>query len=189
MSNNLNWNDKAGVRHISLIDKIRTFFIFSLKKIKYKENTVCKKNVEFRLTDNAVLEFGKNCVIQDYSFFQLTKPSPKVIIGDDVVIGRHNIITAKDLIKIGSYTRIGSYVQIIDHSHGTAKDELIMDQKATFGSVIIGEDVWIGAGAKILKGVNVGDHAVIGANSVVTKDIPAYAIVGGCPAKVIKYRE
>jgi acetyltransferase-like isoleucine patch superfamily enzyme len=189
MSNNPKWQDKAGVRNINLSDRIRTFFILNFLKIKYKENTICKKNVEFRLTDNAILEFGKNCVIQDYTFFQLTKPNPKVIIGDDVVIGRHNIITAKDLIKIGSYTRIGSYVQIIDHSHGTAKNELIMNQQAIIAPVIIGEDVWIGAGVKILHGVTVGTGAIIGANAVVTKDIPPYAIAVGCPAKVIKYRE
>jgi len=183
------WQDKAGVRNIMLLDKIRSFYIFNSKKIKYGRNTICKKHVEFRLTDNAVLEFGKNCVIQDYSFFQLTKPSPKVIIGDDVVIGRFNIITAKELIKIGNYTRIGAYVQIIDHDHGTKKDELIMDQEAIIKPIIIGEDVWIGTGAKILKGVTIGDHSVIGTNSVVVKDLPPYSISGGCPAKVIKYRE
>ncbi len=55
-------------------------------------------------------------------------------------------------------------------------------------NVVIGNDVWIGANAIILPGVNIGDGAVIGAGTVVTKDVPPYAIVGGNPARVIKYR-
>ena len=59
---------------------------------------------------------------------------------------------------------------------------------ATKGDVVIGNDVWIGSGSTILSGIRIGDGAVIAANSVVVKDIPAYAIVGGNPAKVLKMR-
>lgn len=55
--------------------------------------------------------------------------------------------------------------------------------------VTIGNDVWIGMRSIIMPGVNIGDGSVIGAGAVVTKDVPAYAIVGGVPAKVIKYRK
>lgn len=105
-----------------------------------------KPDIEFRLSDNAEISFGKLCVIQNFAFIQLTNPEPKLIVGDHVVIGRHN------------------------------------NQPAIFEPVIIGKDVWIGVGARILKGVTVGDHSIIAANAVVTKDVPAYAIVGGVPA-------
>lgn len=52
----------------------------------------------------------------------------------------------------------------------------------------IGEDVWIGAQCTVLKGVKIGSHAVVAANTVVNKDVPPYAIVAGSPAKIIKYR-
>lgn len=152
-------------------------------------NLVVKRSAEFRMVDHAVLEVGDNVTIQDQSFFQLTMPSPKVFIGDNTVIGRRNVITAKNMIKIGSDVLIGSDVQIVDHSHGKRRDTPIRLQKADIGSVEIGDDVWIGAGSKILMNVKIGKGAVIGANSVVLSDIPEYAIAVGAPARVVKYRE
>ena len=79
---------------------------------------VIKHNAEFWLTDNAVLEVGDGCTIQNYAFFQLTKPNPKVYIGNNSVIGRHCMITAKNLIRIGDNVLMGAYVPVIDHNHG-----------------------------------------------------------------------
>ncbi len=64
----------------------------------------------------------------------------------------------------------------------------IKGHPATKGSVIIGNDVWLASGCKILSGVTIGDGAIVAANALVTKDVPAYSIVGGNPAKVIRYR-
>jgi acetyltransferase-like isoleucine patch superfamily enzyme len=150
---------------------------------------VIKHNAEFWLTDNAVLEIGDNCTIQNFAFFQLTKPNPRVIVGDNSVIGRHCMITAKNLIRLGSNVLMGAYVQVIDHNHGIVAGRTIREQPAEIGEVIIGNDVWIGAGAKILANVHIGDGAVIGTNAVVTKDIPANAVAVGVPAQVIRYRE
>lgn len=152
-------------------------------------DVIVKRSAEFRLVANAILEVGHGCTIQDYSFFQLTMPHPKVHIGNNTVIGRHNIITAKNLIRIGNDVLIGSYVQIIDHSHGVERSVPMREQRASIGEVEIGDDVWIGAGAKILMGAKIGRGAVIGANSVVRGDIPEYAIAVGSPARVVKYRE
>lgn len=148
-----------------------------------------REHVKFDLTDNACLEMGSNCVIREYSYFQLTKPKPKVIIGNGVVIGRHCMITIKDKLVIGDNTIVGGYVQIIDHNHSMARNDIIKNQTAEIKPVTIGEDVWIGAGVKILCGVTIGKGAVIGANAVVVKDVPDYAIVGGVPARVLKFRE
>ncbi|THF57635.1 acyltransferase [Pseudothauera rhizosphaerae] len=149
---------------------------------------VIKRSAEFRLADGAVLEVGNGCTIQDHSFFQLTLPAPKVFIGENTVVGRRNIITAKNLIRIGSNVLLGSDVQIIDHSHGIARDQPIRNQQAIIGEVVIGNDVWVGAGAKILMNVHIGTGAVIGANAVVTGDVPDYGIAVGVPARVVKFR-
>ncbi len=153
------------------------------------KDVVVKLSAEFRLVESAVLEVGAGCTIQDYAFFQLTMPTPKVYIGKNTVIGRHNIITAKNSIRIGSDVLIGSYVQIIDHSHGIERSLPMREQRALIGEVEIGDDVWIGAGAKILMGAKIGRGAVIGANAVIRGEIPDYAIVVGLPARVVKYRE
>lgn len=80
-------------------------------------------------------------------------------------------------------------MQVIDHNHGINVGKTIRSQVAKIGEVIVGNDVWIGAGAKILMGCHIGDGAVIGANAVVTGDIPPNAIAVGVPACVIKFRE
>ncbi len=182
--------DKASFRNKGgwlqrLITKYKLVRYFS----DYGINNVVKHNVEIILTEGARLKIGSNCVIQNYTFIQLTKPAPKLYIGNNVVIGRHNMLTVKDTVTIGDFTRMGAYVQIIDHNHGIDKNHLIADQKAIIEPVSIGKDVWVGAGAKVLSGVTIGDGAIIGSNAVVTHSIPDYAIAVGMPAKVIKYRE
>ena len=80
-------------------------------------------------------------------------------------------------------------MKIIDNNHSTKRTNLIKYQRASIKPIEIGQDCWIGSGARIMAGVTIGNGAVIGANAAVTKDVPPFAIVGGVPAKIIKYRE
>ncbi len=178
------YRDRGGV-----IQKLVTTYKLARHFTLAGRGNVIKHNAEFWVTDGAVLEIGNRCTIQNYAFFQLTKPNPKVIIGNDTVIGRHCMITAKHLIRIGNNVLMGAYVQVIDHNHGIKRQTVVREQVAEIGEVIIEDDVWIGAGAKILSGVSIGNGAVIGANAVVTCDIPPYAIAVGVPARVIRYRD
>lgn len=106
--------------------------------------------------------------------------------------------TSKSILEIGDFCSIAPDVKfILSGEHKTdmlstfpfkAKFGLETTEAVDKGSIIIKNDVWIGANSLILSGVTVNQGAVIAAGSVVTKDIPAYAIAGGNPAKVIKYR-
>ncbi len=169
------------VRLVSAYKLHRYFSRWGLK------NKISPK-AQFQITDGSVLEIGNECSVLDYAFFQLTKPHPKVRIGDRTVIGRHTMITAKNSIRIGNDVLIGAYVQIIDHGHGIEPGRPIREQSAIIGEIEIGNDVWIGAGAKILNNVKIGDGAVIGSNAVVTKSVEPNSVVGGVPAKLIRMR-
>lgn len=102
-------------------------------------------------------------------------------IGKDVFVNSNLLAMARGGITIGDHARIAANVQLISNNHDPYDLNVL-----TCKPVEIGDYAWIGAGATVLPGVRVGCHAVIGASSVVTKDVPDYAIAVGNPAKVIK---
>lgn len=93
-------------------------------------------------------------------------------------------------VKIGKWVRFAPNVAVITMNHNfESKDIPIKQQGLIKEPVIIGDDVWIGMNSVVLPGVTIGKGAVIAAGSIVTKDVDEYAIVGGVPAKLIKYRD
>lgn len=141
------------------------------------------------------LHTGRNCKLIECDL------NGSISIGNyTTVMGPNTIIRAKiHPIQIGSFCSIARSVQFQEYSHKiNALSSYFFNQNVlggdvsndivSKGAIVIGNDVWIGAGATLLSGVTVGNGAVIAANSVVTKDVPDYAIVGGIPAKIIKYR-
>lgn len=141
------------------------------------------------------LKLGDNVSIGKYSVLTLSSQNetmPKLILGKNTYIGEYNNIrVAGGEITIGSGCLISQFVTIVSSNHQIEKDKPIISQKWTTDNnfVHIGDDVWIGASSVILPGVTVGKGAVIAAGSIVTKDVPEYAIVAGNPAKIIKYRK
>lgn len=93
--------------------------------------------------------------------------------------------------SIGDNVMMGPECMIFTRNHAFARVDIPMNQQGMkeFEPVSIGNDVWIGARVTILPGVHIADGCIIGAGAVVTKDIPEYAIVGGNPARVLKYRK
>ena len=112
-----------------------------------------------------------------------------VSIGHNTTINENVFIDGYGGVYIGKGCSIAHGVSIISESHETKKGVPIKDQGKIKGPIIIKDDVWIGCKATILQGVIIGYGAVIGANSVVTKDVPDCAIVAGVPAKIIGERK
>lgn len=155
--------------------------VFVRKNSKFKD---CIIDMPSRVDDGAILRgcrIAKDCDIR----------SGVEILEHSYVNKGSNIMSG----KIGKYCSVGYNVDIGMFEHpvtmvSTSKEiyQFTDDWKEIYSPPIIGNDVWIGSKATILQGVTVGNGAIIAAGAVVTKDVPPYAIVGGVPAKVIKYR-
>lgn len=114
--------------------------------------------------------------------------SPRIVIGNNVVIGDYDRFACSDELVIEDHALFAAYVHISDHSHQYEDPGIPVSQQGIVsrGRVFVGEGAWIGIKAEILAGVRIGRHAVIGAGSVVTRDVPDYCIAVGNPARVIK---
>jgi acetyltransferase-like isoleucine patch superfamily enzyme len=113
-----------------------------------------------------------------------------VDIGAKTVFGQECTISAYQHVSVGRECVIADRVMLIDFDHGVVEvDRPIRLQGIYKRDVRVGNNVWIGYGACILRGVTIGDNAIVGTNSVVTRDVPANAVVAGVPARVIRMRE
>jgi acetyltransferase-like isoleucine patch superfamily enzyme len=113
----------------------------------------------------------------------------EVVIGPKTVLGQECTISAYQHVQIGEQCVIADRAMFIDFDHGSVEVERPVREQGIYKRDIdVGSNVWIGYGACILRGVRVGDNAVIGTNSVVTRDVPANAVVGGVPARIIRMR-
>lgn len=134
---------------------------------------------------------GRNSQITAHEMPQYNTPV-KISIGDGCMFGPDMHITAVNSIQIGKNVRTGKSVLISDNSHGDPEDTALRDIAPNArpiyskGAIVIGDNVWIGEKAAILAGVTIGEGAIIGANAVVTKNIPPYSIAAGIPARIIK---
>jgi acetyltransferase-like isoleucine patch superfamily enzyme len=113
----------------------------------------------------------------------------KISIGARTTIGFHTFIYASERITIGADCMIAPFVYLVDSNHGTAVGTPMNRQANVTAPITVGDDVWIGARAVIGAGVRIESGAVVAAGSVVTRDIPPNAVVGGVPAKIIRTRQ
>jgi acetyltransferase-like isoleucine patch superfamily enzyme len=131
---------------------------------------------------------GKHSWLSAISEYAGEKFHPRLVFGNDVYVGRYACIVATQHIMIEDGCVLSEHVYIADNSHGLSPEAgLIMQQKLfQKGQVVLGQHCFIGYRACILPGVRLGEHCIVGANSVVTKSFPAYSMVAGIPATLIK---
>ncbi|MBK8267400.1 MAG: acyltransferase [Planctomycetes bacterium] len=128
------------------------------------------------------IRLGRNCQIYKHVRLE-TQESGEIIIEDNVVLSPGTLIASHDRISIGSYTMIGEFTSIRDQDHRTDSAGPVRESGYVSAAINIGRDVWIGRGCVVLKGVTIGDRAIIGANSVVTRDVPPDEVWLGSPAR------
>ena len=146
------------------------------------------QGLELKIEPRAEVRFGRFVWIGDGS--KIRCHEGVVEIGAKTVMGQECTISAYQRVRIGEQCVIADRAMFIDFDHGIVEVERpIRSQGIYKRDVEVGNNVWIGYGACILRGVSVGDNSVIGTNAVVTKDVPANAVVGGIPARIIRMRE
>lgn len=153
-----------------------------------------------RLSINKISMIGSRCGIHILKSGEMICDG-RIIVNDDVMIytkgkltigaffgiNRYSRIVAHEKISIGHHVTIGQMVSILDHDHAylMVNGDLTLDDY-NCSPITIGNNVWIGDKVTILKGVEVGNNVIIGANSLINKKVPDNCIVGGNPFKIIK---
>lgn len=133
-----------------------------------------------RIVNSANVTIGRGCLIKEAVYLR-AGPGGRIALGDRVAINSHAKIYGHGGVTVGEDSQLGPATLITTTDHDFAND-----LEARFIPVTIGRGVWVGANVTILPGVEIGDHAVIGAGAVVSKSVPARMVAVGVPAKVIK---
>ena len=159
---------------------IRIFMPFYIKRGK---GSVIYRSVRKDIVPFNVFELGKRSVIEDYSV--INNAVGNLVIGNNTRVGIGNTIIGP--VTISDNVNIGQNVTISGLNHNYEDpSKAISEQGVSTMPIKIENDVWIGANSVVLPGVKIGNHSVIGAGSIITKDIPPYSVAVGNPARIVK---
>jgi acetyltransferase-like isoleucine patch superfamily enzyme len=158
----------------------------------------------------AHISIGARVMIDDYVVLDAKGVTSSIELGDQILLGRHCILSCNEaMIRIGNFVSIGPFCFFASKSHITigsnvsigsgthlmaaghaydVPDIPIIRQQRLSKGIVLDDGVWIGSGSKILDGVTIGRDSIVGAGSVVSKDVPAWSIVLGNPARVVQKR-
>jgi acetyltransferase-like isoleucine patch superfamily enzyme len=146
------------------------------------------RGLELQVGRQGRLDFGRFVWIGDGT--KIRCHEGVVEIGDKTVFGQECTISAYQRVRIGEQCVIADRAMFIDFDHGVTEVERPIRVQGIYKrDTVVGSNVWIGYGACVLRGVRVGDNAIVGTSAVVTNDVPANAVVAGVPAKVLRMRE
>lgn len=175
-------------------------FVGARTKIRFKSKISIGKslqigdNVEINALSKNGIQIGNNVSILKNTIIECTgvirQLGEGLVIGNNVGIAQNCFIQVRGQVTIGNNIIFGPGVGIFSENHNFSEtDKYINEQGESRKGVKIEDGVWIGTAATILDGVTIGKNSIIAAGSVVNKDVPPYAVVGGIPAKIIKYRK
>lgn len=151
--------------------------------MKKGKNSVIYRSVRKDIVPFNGFSLGKSSVIEDYSV--INNAVGNIVIGDFTRIGMGNTIIGP--VMIGNNVILAQNIVISALNHNFEDVSMTINQQGVVtDQITIENNVWIGANCSILAGVSIGEHVVVGAGSVVTKDIPPYCVVVGNPARVVK---
>ena len=145
-------------------------------------------------------EFGERCFVAGSA---AVFPD-RLRLGDDSYIAAHAYVTGelttgadctlnpyttvRGTVALGDGVRIGAHTSLLGFNHAMAPDRPVFRQPLTSRGITVGDDVWIGSHVVVVDGVTIGDHCVIGAGAVVTRDLPAWTVAAGNPARTVRDR-
>lgn len=167
-----------GIQYI--LDRLSNSII---ARIENKEKLACSREVYTMQAKSILASFGQRLAVNIPCSF-----TANTYVGDYCNFNGISVLGGGKVV-IGDYFHSGSEVMIITHNHNYEGDEIPYDSTYINKDVFIDSFVWVGNRVTILGGVHIGKGAIIGAGSLVCKDVPDFAIVGGNPAKVLKYRD
>lgn len=161
---------------------------YALLRLRYRNFRVglffVDRGADIRIGPRAQIQLGNRVrMMRDFT----GSWHGQVTIGDDAFFNRGCHIAVHKALRIGNNCIFGEMVSIHDENHVVERGDRVFSERGHVSAPItIGNNVWVGAKATILPGVVIGDNAVIGAGAVVTRDVPAYAVAVGIPARVIR---
>ncbi len=137
--------------------------------------------------EEVAIRLAENVQVREYTY--LHAYGGHIFLGKNSSVAPYSLIYGNGGVNIGDNCMIANHCSIVAFNHNFSdNDSLMIDQGLSAKGIVIGDDVWIGAHVTILDGVKVGNGVILGAGSVVTKNIEDYAIAMGTPAKVVKFR-
>jgi len=178
-------------RSLGLLGIVRLMFSLALSKAYFPSARIVR--FPFYIRKEGKLKIGNGFSANAGLVIDIYGQESQLIIGDNVMANYRLHIGSAKYIKIGSNTLFGSDCTVMDHSHGGYKGKFHSDpsippvkRDLVSSPIVIGNNCWFGDRVFIMPGVTIGDGVVVGAGSIVTKDIPANSLVVGAPAKIIK---
>jgi acetyltransferase-like isoleucine patch superfamily enzyme len=158
---------------------------FAGQQIEVHPTAWVARKAILRCTDGGKIVVGKFCEL--HSFSMIDPCGGSVIVGDHCSLNPFAVIYGHGGARLGDRVRIATHSVIIPANHNFRAEESLHESGVSGVGITVGNDVWIGSGARILDGVTIGDRCVIAAGAVVTRTVPAHSIAKGVPARASVY--